>query len=113
MGCGFSKSEDKAKWQLRVLVLGIQSSGKSTFAKQMKILHCNGFRDDEVHNYRDILTQNLMLGMKELVEVAEDIKSSNKKVSCLFARELHLSYHIFLGRKVFFKCQSLCYRIKQ
>lgn len=111
MGCGFSKSEGKAKCQLRVLVLGIQSSGKSTFAKQMKILHCNGFRDDEKNNYRDILTQNLLLGMKELLGSAEDLKPSNKKVcpcKCLWS----IIDLLFLGSEVFFECESLCHRFK-
>lgn len=79
MGC--VPSAAKSKEQARVLILGIQSSGKSTFAKQMKIIHCNGFRDDEISNYKDILCQNLMLAFKELLDIIdEDVSKENKKV---------------------------------
>lgn len=83
MGC--VPSADKGRESARVLILGIQSSGKSTFAKQMKIIHCNGFRDDEISNYKDILCQNLMLGFKELLDIIEDdVSKDNKKVSYIF-----------------------------
>jgi hypothetical protein len=50
---------------------GIASSGKSTFAKQMKIIHCGGFAQEEIENYKEIFHSNILLGMSELVKQAE------------------------------------------
>lgn len=80
MGIGFSINGPRYK-SIRVLILGIQSSGKSTFSKQMKILHCNGFRKSEISSYRIILIQNLFLGLKEILSIARDkISKQNIKV---------------------------------
>lgn len=84
------KTDEKAaKAALKVLVLGTSASGKSTVAKQMKILHCEGFSSDELVNYKQILILNIFNGMKELVFQAEQfgikILRKNKKVATHFA----------------------------
>lgn len=68
---GNKASKSKGKVSLRVLLLGIASSGKSTFSKQMKIIHCGGFAKEEVENYKEIFHTNILLGMSELVKQAE------------------------------------------
>lgn len=82
-------AERAAKASLKVLVLGTSASGKSTVAKQMKILHCEGFSSDELVNYKQILILNIFNGMKELVFQAEQfgikILRKNKKVATHFA----------------------------
>ncbi|KAG9310542.1 G-protein alpha subunit-domain-containing protein [Chiua virens] len=42
------------------LVLGSSESGKSTIVKQMKIIHQNGFTDEELLTYRSIIYQNTL-----------------------------------------------------
>jgi len=84
------KGDERAtKSALKVLVLGTSASGKSTVAKQMKILHCQGFTTEELHNYKQILILNIFNGMKELVFQAENfgvkILRKNKKTSLYFA----------------------------
>ena len=84
------KSDEKIlKASLKVLVLGTSASGKSTVAKQMKILHCHGFSTEELHNYKQILILNIFNGMKELVFQAEQfgikILRKNKKVAAYFS----------------------------
>jgi adenylylsulfate kinase-like enzyme len=84
------KSDEKLlKASLKVLVLGTSASGKSTVAKQMKILHCHGFSTEELHNYKQILILNIFNGMKELVFQAEQfgikILRKNKKVAAYFS----------------------------
>lgn len=55
----------------------------------MKILHCQGFTTEELHNYKQILILNIFNGMKELVFQAENfgvkILRKNKKTSLYFA----------------------------
>jgi hypothetical protein len=84
------KVEERSNKQaLKVLVLGTSASGKSTVAKQMKILHCQGFSSEELHNYKQILILNIFNGMKELVFQAEQfgikILRKNKKVAAYFS----------------------------
>jgi len=71
-----------SKGTFRVLVLGISGSGKSTFAKQMKIIHTEGFTETERKSYCGILRTNIILGIKELSEEVfkdVDILQLNRK----------------------------------
>jgi GTPase SAR1 family protein len=66
-----------------MLVLGISGSGKSTFCKQLKILHCEGFTETEKRSYSGILKTNTITGIKELAEQAKEmgveVDSKNRK----------------------------------
>jgi len=65
------EKEDKIKGDFKVIILGISGSGKTTFAKQMKILYCDGFDEQETEYFKDVLTRNLIIGMRELVKLAK------------------------------------------
>jgi len=69
-------------------LLGIQASGKSTFAKQMKLILANGFSNSEVEQYKTQVRQNILIGMQELIGLTEklelSISSENKKRARLF-----------------------------
>eukprot|EP01130_Rhizamoeba_saxonica_P009198 TRINITY_DN3740_c0_g2_i1.p1 TRINITY_DN3740_c0_g2~~TRINITY_DN3740_c0_g2_i1.p1 ORF type:complete len:360 (-),score=81.11 TRINITY_DN3740_c0_g2_i1:53-1132(-) len=59
----------QVKLQFRILVLGISGSGKSTFTKQLRLIHeVDPFTIDELTTIGEILRQNIAIGMKELVE---------------------------------------------
>lgn len=80
--------QHEEKFNLRILMLGTSASGKSTFAKQLKILHCKGFTEDELENYKQILVLNIFNGLKELVFQAEQlnikIRKKNRPVAKYF-----------------------------
>lgn len=73
------KSSSK-KESLKVLILGTSASGKSTVAKQMKILHTQGISLNEFKEYKAILILNVFIGMRELVSQAQqfNIKIAHK-----------------------------------
>ncbi|XP_013389581.1 guanine nucleotide-binding protein G(i) subunit alpha-like isoform X1 [Lingula anatina] len=48
---------------VKLLLLGAAESGKSTFAKQMKIIHMNGFTDEDRCFYRAQIVDNLVENM--------------------------------------------------
>lgn len=78
--CG--SGEQDSKFNIRLLVLGTAACGKSTFARQMKIIYCDGFNEQELSNYKTILQHNLCLGLKELVQRLDEAGVElNKKVS--------------------------------
>lgn len=78
-GASGNQKKVKAKYYMKVLMVGTSACGKSTVAKQMKILHCNGFTPEERDNYKKILISNIFLSLKELVTQAELLKIDIKE----------------------------------
>lgn len=62
------RDEKRAQEQrVNLLLLGAGESGKSTFAKQMKIIFLNGYKEDELIAYRNIIRSNCIMGMRTLL----------------------------------------------
>jgi len=55
-------------------LLGAGESGKSTVAKQLKIIHMGGFDEDEKKSYIPIIFTNIIYNMKALISGARDLK---------------------------------------
>jgi len=87
MGCGGTKDKspesrlideqlerDRRKQQaeVKLLLLGAGESGKSTIAKQMKIIHLQGFNTEERNTYKSIIYNNVLGSMRSLVVAAKD-----------------------------------------
>eukprot|EP01130_Rhizamoeba_saxonica_P001478 TRINITY_DN11337_c0_g1_i1.p1 TRINITY_DN11337_c0_g1~~TRINITY_DN11337_c0_g1_i1.p1 ORF type:complete len:378 (-),score=90.66 TRINITY_DN11337_c0_g1_i1:39-1118(-) len=71
------------------LILGISGSGKSTFVKQLKMIHEDTpFQDDELRAFVDVLRNNVVVGMKEIVELVEkfgyDVDEDNRRYARYF-----------------------------
>eukprot|EP01120_Amphizonella_sp_Union-15-10_P006306 TRINITY_DN2000_c0_g2_i1.p1 TRINITY_DN2000_c0_g2~~TRINITY_DN2000_c0_g2_i1.p1 ORF type:complete len:352 (-),score=55.30 TRINITY_DN2000_c0_g2_i1:77-1132(-) len=92
MGCGLGVSvskEEKARAkqveqqlkqdkkvfenEVKLLLLGAGESGKSTIAKQMKIIHLEGFTKEECFQFRDIIHSNIISSIKALITAAHDM----------------------------------------
>lgn len=54
--------------QVKLLLLGAGESGKSTFLKQMRIIHGIKFEPELVKEYQHVIYQNIIRGMKVLVD---------------------------------------------
>lgn len=52
-------------------MLGAGESGKSTFLKQMRIIHGINFEPELVREYQHVIYQNLVKGMQVLVDARE------------------------------------------
>lgn len=63
---GHEKS--KKNQEVKVLLLGAGESGKSTIIQQLKILHQNGFTQEELLEYKSVVFKNLLDIGKELKE---------------------------------------------
>ncbi|EGG18218.1 G-protein subunit alpha 1 [Cavenderia fasciculata] len=78
--------------EIKLLLLGAGESGKSTIAKQMKILHLNGFTDEERASYKTIIYNNTVGSMRVLVNAAEELKigisEQNKEAAARIANDL-------------------------
>jgi guanine nucleotide-binding protein G(i) subunit alpha len=65
------KSQKVTAQEVKILLLGSGASGKSTVAKQMKLLYLDGFSDKEASIFTDIIFFNIIKNMKTLVMQAE------------------------------------------
>jgi len=61
------KSAAKSSNEVKLLLLGAGESGKSTFAKQMKILHMNGYTDEERAQYKSIIYRNIIDSFADVI----------------------------------------------
>eukprot|EP01098_Paradermamoeba_levis_P006130 TRINITY_DN2545_c0_g1_i1.p1 TRINITY_DN2545_c0_g1~~TRINITY_DN2545_c0_g1_i1.p1 ORF type:complete len:346 (-),score=116.02 TRINITY_DN2545_c0_g1_i1:291-1328(-) len=68
--------EDKKKFEnsLKILLLGAGESGKSTIAKQFKIVNTGDFTPDELKEFRTFLQENTKDSMKSLVNASENLR---------------------------------------
>lgn len=53
--------------EVKLLLLGAGESGKSTIAKQMKIIHLDGFSNEERLSYKTIIYNNTVHSMRALI----------------------------------------------
>ncbi|VDO51692.1 unnamed protein product [Haemonchus placei] len=68
--------EEKKKTTLKLLLLGPADSGKSTTLKQMRIIHDEGFSDNEKRQRRYIVNLNLIAGMVEVINAIPQLGES-------------------------------------
>jgi guanine nucleotide-binding protein G(i) subunit alpha len=57
--------------EIKLLLLGAGESGKSTIAKQMKIIHKEGFKESERESYKSIIFNNVIASMRTLIIESE------------------------------------------
>lgn len=85
--------------EIRLLLLGTGESGKSTIAKQLKIIHMNGFSKEELASYKPLIFQNAYGGMKTLISACDDlgIELASKKTRSLSSKFLDAESDYFNG----------------
>ena len=67
------KEKHRFRRQVKLLLLGAGESGKSTFLKQMRIIHGLSFDAEAIEEYRFIIYQNIVRGMKVLVDARQKL----------------------------------------
>ncbi|XDV22322.1 hypothetical protein PO909_027232 [Leuciscus waleckii] len=65
------KSEHR---ELKLLLLGTRESGKTTFTKQMRIMHGKGFSIDERRSYSKLVFQNIFQAMSSMTKAMNTLK---------------------------------------
>lgn len=58
----------KMQQEVKLLLLGAGEAGKTTFLKQMKIIHGVVFEPEHLKEFRRIIYQNMIKGMRVLVD---------------------------------------------
>ena len=54
-------------------ISGTGESGKSTFIKQMRIIHGGGFSEDDKKSYAKLVFQNIFTSMQAMVRAMEPL----------------------------------------
>ena len=67
------KDKQKLRRQVKLLLLGAGESGKSTFLKQMRIIHGMKFEPELVRDFQFVIYNNIVKGMKVLVDARDKL----------------------------------------
>lgn len=67
------KDRQLLKRQVKLLLLGAGESGKSTFLKQMRIIHGIKFENELLKEYQQVIYQNVIKGMRVLVDARDKL----------------------------------------
>jgi hypothetical protein len=80
-----------------VCSIGAGQSGKSTVAKQMKIIHMSGFSTEERASYTSVICSNIVVSMRAILAACEEFKVKTSK-SNKVRRSLHFSFSLLRSR---------------
>ncbi|KAK9678914.1 G-protein alpha subunit [Popillia japonica] len=84
------KEKRNGRKEVKLLLLGTGESGKSTFIKQMRIIHGTGYTDEDKRTYIKSIFQNILMAMQSMIEAMDKLRIeyddiANKEKSILIA----------------------------
>ncbi|XP_074493934.1 guanine nucleotide-binding protein subunit alpha-14-like [Sebastes fasciatus] len=65
------RDKKDSRRELKLLLLGTGESGKSTFIKQMRIIHGGGYTDEDKRCYAKLVYQNIFTSMQAMTRAME------------------------------------------
>lgn len=68
------KDKKDSRRELKLLLLGTGESGKSTFIKQMRIIHGQGYSEDDRRGYIKLVYQNIFMAIHSLTRAMETLR---------------------------------------
>jgi len=75
------KDKRDARRELKLLLLGTGESGKSTFIKQMRIIHGSGYSDEDKRSHIKLVYQNIFMAMNSMIRAMDQLKIPYKNHS--------------------------------
>ncbi|XP_019733577.1 guanine nucleotide-binding protein subunit alpha-14-like isoform X2 [Hippocampus comes] len=67
------RDKKNCRRELKLLLLGTGESGKSTFIKQMRIIHGGGYSEEDKRNYAKLVYQNIYTSMQTIIRAMETL----------------------------------------
>ncbi|XP_063227441.1 guanine nucleotide-binding protein G(q) subunit alpha isoform X2 [Bacillus rossius redtenbacheri] len=77
-----------ARRELKLLLLGTGESGKSTFIKQMRIIHGSGYTDEDKRGFIKLVYQNIFMAMQSMIRAMDLLKIQYAESSNIEKAEL-------------------------
>ncbi|XP_036371511.1 guanine nucleotide-binding protein subunit alpha-11-like [Megalops cyprinoides] len=68
------QQKKKERREIKILLLGTGESGKTTFIKQMRIIHGKGYSEEERRAFAKLVYQNIFTAMKAMVSAMTTLK---------------------------------------
>ncbi|THD20334.1 Guanine nucleotide binding protein (G protein) q polypeptide [Fasciola hepatica] len=68
------RDKKDARREFKLLLLGTGESGKSTFIKQMRIIHGAGYSDEERRTFIKLVYQNIYMAMFTMIRAMESLR---------------------------------------
>ena len=65
------RDKHRSKNELKLLLLGTGESGKSTFVKQMRIIHGTGFSNEDRYSFKNSIYQNTFMAVQSMIEAMD------------------------------------------
>ncbi|NP_001089856.1 guanine nucleotide binding protein (G protein), alpha 14 S homeolog [Xenopus laevis] len=92
-----------ARRELKLLLLGTGESGKSTFIKQMRIIHGSGYTDEDRKGFTKLVYQNIFTSMQAMIRAMDTLRiqysSEQNMENALLIREVEVDKVSSLERK--------------
>ncbi|OQV11537.1 Guanine nucleotide-binding protein subunit alpha-11 [Hypsibius exemplaris] len=70
------KDKRDSRRELKLLLLGTGESGKSTFIKQMRIIHGTGYTEEDRRHFIRLVFQNIFMAMQSMIRAMETLHIS-------------------------------------
>lgn len=68
------QQKKKERREIKILLLGTGESGKTTFIRQMRIIHGRGFSEEERRTFAKCIYQNILTAMKAMTGAMATLK---------------------------------------
>ncbi|XP_021162836.2 guanine nucleotide-binding protein subunit alpha-11 [Fundulus heteroclitus] len=68
------KDKRESRRQFKLLLLGTGESGKSTFIKQMRIIHGCGYTDDDRRGFTRLIYENIFTAMQAMIQAMSTLQ---------------------------------------
>ena len=65
-----------------LIFLGTGESGKSTFIKQMRIIHGSGFTEEDKRTFIKLVYQNIFMAMQSMIRAMDLLKIQYEDATC-------------------------------
>lgn len=76
----------------KYILLGTGESGKSTFIKQMRIIHGTGYSDEDKKGFIKLVYQNIFMAIQSMIKAMDFLKieySNKKNLVCIISLDLY------------------------
>ncbi|XP_069086184.1 guanine nucleotide-binding protein subunit alpha-14 [Pleurodeles waltl] len=97
------KDKQNARRELKLLLLGTGESGKSTFIKQMRIIHGSGYTDEDRRGFTKLVYQNIFTSMQSMIRAMDTLRiqytSEQNMENAMMIREVEVAKVCSLERK--------------
>jgi len=74
-----NRDKKRLRRELKLLLLGTGESGKSTFIKQMRIIHGSGYNENDRIEFRARVFENIYRGMRAMVDAMDNLHIEYEK----------------------------------